>query len=140
MKRFLIIVFLIAGLLTKSNGVELDCNLIVSKPVGQTNHQITNEKVINCSKASVVWNYPTNNLTIVFSTPKSNSFQLCLRNSISIYSDILVYRKENDQEVKVLKNSNNVCMESDIGKKLTLKLVAPSKLIYYGVLVRYTLI
>jgi len=140
MKSVLAIIFLIiTGLLTNGNGWALDCSLNVSTPSGQVNHVITNSEVLNCTEANIFWNYPMNNLTIVFSAPELKPFQFCLINSDSIYYDILVYHVENNQETKVIKSKNKVCMKSNTGNTITLKLAAPTQMKYYGVFVDYTI-
>lgn len=116
------------------------CYLNLNIP-SQPNTVITNEQVLNCTEVSMFWNYPTNNLTILFTSLHSNQFNFCLLKPNQIYSDIPVYRIEKGQEILVKKSSNKVCMKSDENEKsiLTLRLVAPERLHYYGVFIDYSI-
>lgn len=139
MKSLIIIFCLVASLIATHNEWANDCSLNLSTPLNQPNTIVTNAKVLNCSEANIFWNYPMNNLTIVYSAPKSASFNFCLTNSNSIYPDIPVYHVVLNQETKVIKSSNKVCMKSDATKSLTLKLVGPPQMKYYGVFIDYSI-
>ena len=139
MKSVLIILILAAGLLATDNEWVYNCTLNLVTPFDQSNTIVTNMKLHNCSEANIFWNYPMNNLTIVFTVPQSKPFQFCLINSDSIYDDIPVYRVTSSQETKVGKSSEKVCMQSDSTNSLTLKLVGPPKMKYYGVFVDFSI-
>ena len=140
MRIFILLTILMSSLLPIDNQSVLDCSINLSTSPSQPNTLITNEKVVNCPRANIFWNYPTNNLTIVFSAPQSKPFQFCLIKSTEIYTDIPVYRLVNGQETLVVKSDTEVCMSSDRDvNTLTLKLVGPKKLKYYGVFIDFSL-
>ena len=136
MNQFFKLLLIVAGVLA----IDDDCFLNLNIP-SQQNTVITNEKLLNCTEASMFWNYPTNNLTIVFTSLHSDQFKFCLLKSNQIYSDIPVYRIQRDQEVLVTKSENKICMNSDESEKslLTLKLVGPKQMHYYGLLIDYSI-
>lgn len=144
MKIFLILLFLVAGSLAivdqNNHRSAIDdfniahCYMNLWSDV----RNVSNDKLKNCTEAQIFWNYPTNNLTVVFSAPKFKPFKLCLINSLEIMDDIPVYRVVGKQNSLVVKSKNNVCMNSDMLKKtLTLKFVGTEKPKYYGVLIKY---
>ena len=104
------------------------------------NSVITNEQLLNCTEASIFWNYPTNNLTIIFSSSHYKSFEFCLLQPNQIYKDIPVYRVVGQQETLVIKSEDKVCMSSDTKTDiLTLKLIGPQQMHYYGVFIEYSI-
>jgi hypothetical protein len=115
------------------------CSLIL-RPSSDTNSVITNEKLLNCTNAEIFWSYPRNNLTIIFSSSQRKSFKFCLLKPNEIYKDIPVYRVVGRKEKLVIKSENKVCMSSDSQTNiLTLKLVGPRRMMYYGVFIRYSI-
>jgi hypothetical protein len=116
-----------------------NCYTNLSTPPN-TNTVITNEQSINCTDASIFWNYPTNNLTIIFSSSQHTSFEFCLIESNQIYKNIPVYRVVGEKETLVIKSENKVCMPSESQTNvLTLKLVGPQRMMYYGVFIQYSI-
>lgn len=137
MKKF-IFIFILAEIILANEWI-YDCMMNLSIPV-QPNTVITNQKLINCTEASIFWNYPMNNLTSVFSSKENKPFQFCLINSNQIYSDIPVYRVEENNETRVVKSDDNVCMQSDsLTNTVTLRFVGPKQMKYYGVLIKYSI-
>jgi hypothetical protein len=137
MKKF-IFIFILAEIILANEWI-YDCMMNLSIPV-QPNTVITNQKLINCTEASIFWNYPMNNLTSVFSSKENKPFQFCLINSNQIYNDIPVYRVEENQETRVVKSDDNVCMQSDsLTNTVTLRFVGPKQMKYYGVFIQYSI-
>lgn len=137
-----VIIFIICftDSLTSANPFDNGCSLtIVSAP--DLNTFFSNNELLSCANASIFWSYPLGNLTTVFSADvnKTKSFDFCLFNSLSIYNDIPVYRVQDGQEFKINKNNNKVCMQSDSSNSVTLKLVGPKNLKYYGVFIDFGL-
>ena len=117
-----------------------NCFINLSTSPNTPNTVITNEQSINCTDASIFWNYPTNNLTIIFSSSQHESFEFCLLQPNQIYKDIPVYRVVGQQETLVVKSEEKVCMPSDTKTNiLTLKLVGPQRMHYYGVFIEYSI-
>ena len=95
------------------------------------------------NEAKILWNYPINSLTLVFSAPKSKPFEFCLKdldyftniNKVKVNGDIKVYNGESNQELQITKGGNKVCWKSGINKTFQLKLAASSQLKYYGVII-----
>ena len=57
-----------------------------------------------------------------------------------IYNDIPVYRVEENQETRVVKSDDNVCMQSDsLTNTVTLRFVGPKQMKYYGVFIQYSI-
>ena len=132
MKIFLILLFLVAGSLAivdqNNHRSAIDdfnianCYMNLWPNVGN----VSNDKLKNCTEAQIFWNYPANNLTVVFSAPKFKPFKL--------------YRVVGKQNSLVVKSKNNVCMNSDrLTKTLTLKFVGTKNPKYYGVLIEYSI-
>ena len=117
-----------------------NCFINLSTSPNTPNTVITNEQSINCTDASIFWNYPTNNLTIIFASSQHESFEFCLLQPNQIYKDIPVYRLVDQQETIVVKSEEKVCMPSDTKTNiLTLKLVGPQRMHYYGVFIEYSI-
>ena len=142
MKSILIVFILVAGLLASRDNELVDrCKMNLSTPSAQPNTIVTNAKLHNCSEAIIFWNYPINNLTMFFTVPQSKPFQLCLTDLKKIPFDLPIYRKSpiSGQETKIGTSKSKVCMQSDSTNSLTLKLVGPPKMKYYGVSVVYSI-
>jgi len=117
-----------------------NCFINLSTSPNTPNTVVTNEQSINCTDASIFWNYPTNNLTIIFSSSQHEPFEFCLLEPNQIYKDIPVYRVVDEQETLVVKSEEKVCMPSDTKTNiLTLKLVGPQRMRYYGVSIDYSI-
>ena len=133
-----IIIFILCFIvsLASTNPFPHGCSITINSE-SNLDTQFTNNQLLNCLNSSIFWSYPTGNLTALFSADinKSKSFEFCLFDSIQIYSDIPVYRVVNGQEFKITKNDNKVCMISDSTNTVTLKLVGPKSLKYYGVFI-----
>ena len=136
--KILIFIFILAEIILANEWI-YDCMMNLSIPI-QPNTEITNQKLINCTEASIFWNYPMNNLTSVFSSKENKPFQFCLINSNQIYNDIPVYRVEENKETRVVKSDDNVCMQSDsLTNTVTLRFVGPKQMKYYGVFIQYSI-
>ena len=123
-----------------------ECRLIL-RTSGNT--VITNEQLPNpdCTRALILWRYEfgrhgigRDNLTIIFSSSQHESFEFCLLEPNQIYKDIPVYRVVDQQETLVVKSEEKLCMPSDTKTNiLTLKLVGPQRMHYYGVFIDYSI-
>ena len=135
MKKFAILFFLIAGSLAIDDIYVYGCTMNLSPNVGM----VSNEQLHNCTEAQIFWNYPQNNLTVVFSAPELKPFQVCLLKSHQIYYDILIYHIADKKETLVTKSVNKVCIQSESSTKtVTLKFAAPEVLKYYGIFIDYS--
>ncbi len=150
MKSLLLIFILVLGTSASEYYFSLvDCSLSLVRPSDQFNNIIATKdvKLENCNEAKILWNYPINNLTLVFFAPKSKPFEFCLKdldyftniNKVKVNGDIKVYNGESNQELQITKGGNKVCWKSGINKTFQLKLAASSQLKYYGVIIDYSI-
>ena len=91
MKSLLLIFILVLGCSASEYYYSLvNCSFSLVRPFDIFNTIIATKdvKLENCNEAKILWNYPINNLTIVFSAPKSKPFEFCLKD-LDYFTNIL---------------------------------------------------
>lgn len=98
-------------------------------------------KIKSCTSVEIFWSYPTNNLTLVIktsATPARQPFRIRLAqqqlNSVISH----VYRVVRNQETELkASNDGSSVVRSDSDYRVVVKFQGPSKLMFYGVFIKY---